>query len=123
MKAFLVEQLDSVAQLEALLLLHASPEQQFSAADLSRELRIDPAWAEPTLAGLSSRGTVTRIEGDPVLYRFGAKTPEIREAIEQLAATYATRRVSVIALIFSKPPSPLRSFSDAFRLRKDEPNG
>jgi hypothetical protein len=48
-------------------------------------------------------------------------TPALDAAVAQLAKDYAERRVSVITLIFSKPVDKLRTFADAFRLRKDKP--
>jgi hypothetical protein len=44
-------------------------------------------------------------------------------AIAGLAQAYTDRRVSVITLIFSKPVDKLRSFTDAFKLRRDDPRG
>ena len=41
--------------------------------------------------------------------------------VADLEKIYKTRRVSVISFIYSKPTDPLRAFSDAFKLRKDEP--
>jgi len=116
-RAFLVGQIDSVVQLETLLLLNREPQREFNAREVAGELRIDPAWAEPNLSELWARGTITRIDGNDVRYRAGARAPETQETIQELAAAYATMRVSVIALIFSKPASPLRSFVNAFRLR------
>ena len=47
--------------------------------------------------------------------------PELDQAVVRLAKDYAERRVTVITLIFSKPVDKLRTFADAFRLRKDKP--
>ena len=37
-----------------------------------------------------------------------------------MATAYASHRVSIIGLIFSKPTSNLKTFADAFRIRKDK---
>jgi hypothetical protein len=39
-------------------------------------------------------------------------------AVDGLAESYAKYRVAVIALIFSKPSERVRTFSEAFRLRR-----
>jgi hypothetical protein len=41
--------------------------------------------------------------------------------IGEVANAYASHRVTIIGLIFSKPTSTLKTFADAFRIRK-EPN-
>ena len=127
-KAFIAEHIDSVMQLEVLLLLHKSPQQSFNASDLARELRIDPAWAQNQLADLTARGllvqpTATPDGGSEPQYRYQARTPELHRAVTGLAQEYADRRVTVISLIFSKPVDKIRSFADAFRIRKDRSDG
>ena len=44
---------------------------------------------------------------------------DLHRAVAGLAREYAARRVTVIGLIFSKPVDKIRSFADAFRLRRD----
>ena len=58
--------------------------------------------------------------GEPPKYRFNAASPDSAR-VSELEKIYKERRVSVISFIYSKPSDPLRAFSDAFRLRKDEP--
>ena len=122
-KAFVSGEIDSVVQLEILLLLHAGAGAEFSADDVARQLRIDPAWAGPQLAELCARGTLVCTPGTPARYRYEPRTPELHQTISDLAQLYATHRVTLTTLIFSKPPGPLRSFSDAFRFRRDKSDG
>jgi hypothetical protein len=123
LKTFIADQIDSVVQLEILLLLHAAGSREFNGDEVARELRIDPAWAGPQLAELCARGTLACTSGPPVLYRYAPKTLELHETIALLAQMYSTHRVTLTTLIFSKPPSPVKSFSDAFRLRRDRSDG
>jgi hypothetical protein len=122
-QAFIADHIESVVQLEVLLLLHANPQRIFSAADIATELRIDPAWAGEQLVNLCSRGILACTSPAQGLYRYGPRIPEMDRAITGLAQAYADRRVTVIGLIFSKPVDKIRSFADAFRLRKDKPPG
>ena len=39
--------------------------------------------------------------------------------IDELAAAYAMRRVTVVGLIFAKPSQAVTGLADAFKLRKD----
>lgn len=124
-RAFIAGYLDSVVQLETLLMLHNAPDKAWAADEVARELRIDRAWAEGQLDGLCQQGLVACSESEGARqYRY-APAPAVRGAVDGLAKAYAERRVTVISLIFAKPADSLRAFSDAFRLRKDkeEPRG
>jgi hypothetical protein len=122
-RKFLHDHIESVVQLEVLLLLHANPAADFAAADVARELRIDGAYADAQLVNLTVRGMLRPIGA--AAYRYAPGTPELDASIAGLARAYADRRVSVIGLVYSKPPptDPVRSFADAFRLRKEKGDG
>jgi hypothetical protein len=124
-RSLIVERIDSVVQLELLLLLHANPARAWSAGDVAQELRIDPTWAGGQLGELVGHGLIAPASTeDPRTYRYApAAGSPLDAAVAQLARDYAERRVTIITLIFSKPVDKLRSFADAFRLRKDNPNG
>jgi hypothetical protein len=114
---FLAEHIESVVQLEVLLLLQSRATAAWQAPDVAAHLRISPDWTEAALAKLA-RGEILAVDNHQ--YRYAPRTPELARTIESLAAAYEDRRVSVISLIFSKPPNPIRQFTDAFRLRKEE---
>jgi hypothetical protein len=124
-RAFIAGHVDSVLQLELLLLLavpaHAARE--WSAADLAHELRIDPAWVEGQLKAMGAQGLLDASTGPPPTYRYHPRTAELGQAVSDLAQAYADRRVTVIGLIFAKPTDKLRTFADAFRIRKDPTDG
>lgn len=122
-RAFIVDHIDSVLQLELLLLLHKKRDQEFGAAEVVAELRIDSAWAVTQLDDFCARGILKCAEGPPRRYRYAPKSPELDAAITRLDQAYSNRRVSVISLIFSKPTDKLRSFADAFRVRKEKTDG
>lgn len=119
-KALIASHISSVVQLELLLLLHAEPNRERTPADISRELRIDAAWVGGQLRELCAASLLTCSEGPNPSFRYRTARPELHDAVEGLARAYAERRVTVIALIFSKPADPIRSFTDAFRLRRDK---
>jgi len=114
---FVVRHIESVAQLEVLLLLRGAPDKSWSAAEVSRALVTNADQSELWLADLEGRGLLAR-EDDT--FRYSPATLELELAIDGLAASYATHRVSVISLIFSKPSGRLASFSDAFRIRRQD---
>lgn len=119
-KSFIAGYISSIVELEILLLLAGRPQEVWTAEAVSRELRIDRAWAAAHLATLCAQGVAGCGQGPDPVYRFAPQRPEIRDAVDELARAYADRRVTVIGLIFSKPVDKIRTFADAFRLRKDK---
>jgi hypothetical protein len=117
---FIVEYVDSIEQLEVLLLVRATAPKEWDGTTVARELRIDARSAASRLANMAARGLLVTTDAAAGRYRFDPKSPELRRVVGQLADTYDERRVSVITLIFSKPSDTIRSFADAFRIRKDE---
>lgn len=122
-KAFILERIDSVVQAEVLLLLYRNAPQSYDAAEIAKELRIDRSAARDQLLELTSRGLLAPAEGQSEAYQYQPQTLDFDRAVAGLAREYEDRRVSVISLIYSKPIDQIRSFADAFRIRKDRSNG
>lgn len=120
-RRLIAEHIESVAQLEVLLLLRAAHERSWSWQDVAAELRTAPELAEASLGRLSRAGLVgveIDAEGRPC-FRYEPSTPTAADAADKLAAAYATYKTAVIALIFSSPTDSIQGFADAFRLRGD----
>lgn len=111
------DHIDSVEQLEVLLLLRREREHPWNAETVARELRIAAASAEDRLCDLTRRGMLQPT--DEQNYRYAPRERRLDEAVGALASAYSERRVSVINLIFSKPTDRIRTFADAFRVRRD----
>jgi len=118
-RRFLHDHIATVAQLEILLLLQTNPHQKWAPAKVAHELRADSAGTEQQLKLLEQHALVKRDSGGG--YYYEPATPELHAAVISVAQAYLVRRVAVIEMIYSKPPDSLRAFSDAFRLRKEEP--
>ena len=118
-REFIAQQIESVAQLEALLLLRQDRQTQWKSAELSQRLYITPDMCEGILANLHQRGFVERsAEGG---YRYHPSSSEADRVLSDLANIYQQRRVAVITEIYSKPVNKVQTFADAFRLRREEP--
>lgn len=115
---FITEHINSVGQLEVLLLLRSSGDRAWTAVEISEALRTTSDMATEQLRELTARGIVSASEQSPTQYRY--VPPEAaRSLIDRLAILYDERRVTVITLIYSKPTDKVRTFADAFRLRKE----
>jgi hypothetical protein len=101
-------------------LLFGQPAQDLSAEEVSRSLYTSNESAARRLNELHLTKLLVITPGELPKYRFNSASPD-SVRVGELEKIYRERRVSVISFIYSKPSDPLRAFSDAFRLRKDEP--
>ncbi len=119
-RQFIVENINSVEQLEVLLLLREHRDEFWAPEGVGKALCTAPAAALLRLTDLRGCRLVAPKEGGEQLYRYEPGTPERDALVGRLAAAYKERRVSVINLIYSKPHSHVQAFADAFKLRKDK---
>lgn len=117
---FIADHINSVEQLEVLLLLHDRSSEEWTAATVARELYIDPGSAGRRLADWQARGLLSVTEAPEPSYRFAPRDSEFQRTVRDLASSYAERRVTVTNLIFSKPTDHISVFADAFRIRPRE---
>ena len=96
--------------------MHRHPDRGWLPAELSAELKTTPDSVAGRLAALERDGLV---EGADERFRFGAGAGAA--AVGEVASCYTTHRVAVIETIFSvdRQPDALRSFADAFKVRRD----
>jgi len=118
-KRFIVEKINSVEQLEVLLLLRAAPERLWTASTVSEAIYSSDAAAALRLTDLHAAGLLHRIDGTPPSYRFGPLPAEVDARVGRLAEVYAQRRVAVITMIYSRPLDQVQAFADAFKFRED----
>jgi len=119
-RRFIIDHIGSVEALEILLLLAAGTVREYTAEEVSRILCTSLESAAARLQELHRSKLLARVEtANSLKYRFDPAAPGAK-VVADLEKVYKTRRVSVISFIYSNPTDPLRAFSDAFRLRKDE---
>lgn len=116
-KRFLAEHIDSLFQLEVLLLLQARPDVSWTAEHVDRETRIGVESVKALLANFEQRGFLS--VGPDLAYRYQPANAEVDRVIKLVATTYRERRVKVTSFIYASPLDSIRSFAEAFRIRKD----
>ena len=121
---FIAMHIDSVAKIEALLLMFRNPEQTWDSALLAKRLYITPAETAKILAELHARQFLDARELPKGSFCYRPATSELSAQVEQLAEVYSKRLVAVTHLIHQRaapPPSnSLQMFADAFKLKKDK---
>jgi hypothetical protein len=115
-RRLIVDAIDSVSELEALLLFRANADRTWTPEEAGARLYVSELVATHVLAVLATRGFFA-CEGGRYQYR--PVTNDIDEAVTALAAAYATNLIGVTHLIHAKPSVSVLQFAEAFRLRKD----
>ena len=118
LRQFIANQVESIAQLEALLILRQDAGQAWRAESLAQRLYITPEMTEAILADLVRRGFAVRLDDGG--YRYVGGNSEQDRLVDELGAHYRNRRVAVITEIYSKPVNKVQTFADAFRLRRED---
>jgi hypothetical protein len=118
LERFIRTAIRSVWALELLLLLAREPDRAWTEAEVDRAIRGNPRLVRTTLAGLVHGGLVH--VDDEGRYRFAPANPALGDLVARLAAAYAATPLAVLQAILESPNDRLRSFADAFRVRKDE---
>ena len=117
---FVRECVDRLETLEVLLLLQSSAGRAWTVQQMSDEMQSSPLAVESSLDVLTVRGLVA---GTAEGYLFRPRTPELEAKTQQLAVFYRERRAAVITIIFSRPGDAVRSFANAFRIKKGPSDG
>lgn len=117
-RRYIVERIDSVAELETLVLLHSAPERRWTAEEVAQRVYVSIPMARALLARFAATG-VFREEGDGS-HVYAPATDALRKLLDRLEQSYRKALIPLTQLIHSKPPSSLRDFADAFRVGKDK---
>ncbi len=118
LRTFLQQRLSSIDQIEVVLLLMREPTKSFTAPEVAAALKSAPEAAAMRLFLLASGGLIAFEPSAVPRYRYVVSDDEADFMIRELAETYATDRESVLTAVDTRAQDPIRSFADAFKLRK-----
>ncbi len=115
----ILSRIESVAQLEALLLMRRNQEHSFTPTELAAHLYIKPEEAGSVLDALAARG-LCAVNGTGI--QFQPETPELAAQVNQLADAYREKLILVTQLIHqrSREKPAAQKFADVFRFRKED---
>ena len=98
--------------------LHGSPDAARATAEVQAATRLGPETVRRSLEHLTRSGLL-RHDSAADTWRYSGGSVEDRRAVDALSIMYHQRPVTLVKLIYEQPPTPLKLFSDAFRLRKE----
>lgn len=117
---FIRDNIDSVPQLEGLVLLWESRPASWTAADLAARLYISPEDAVEVLRGLIRVGMVAEAMGSSLRYSYASRSAQQDELMLDVCTTYRRELLRVSHMIHSKASSSVREFARAFRFKKEQ---
>ena len=114
---FLIENIDTVPHLEALLFLWKHAPQAASPEEMAKYLYVTVAQAQAILEDLAQRGLLSRVSGPSFFFRQDVEARNhLLQAVEE---TYRRELIRISGLIHSKASPGLRAFAHAFQFRKN----
>ena len=115
---FLKENIDTVPQLETLLMMCEARDRSWLIADVASRNYITEQRALDTLNALQRRGLVSSEESPP-RFRFNPAKDEVYALVVDLARCYQRNLLFVTELIHAKPSASVKEFARAFDMKKD----
>jgi hypothetical protein len=116
---FVSEYIESAELLDVLMLLFRDPGRTWTAQQVSDAVFTVPAAAALRLDELHAHGLAQLVSASPPEYRLHIADTQTRAFVQELNDAYRANRAEVVSLVFEFNADPLKSFANAFRLRKD----
>lgn len=113
LQSFIEGAFPSVWALETFLALKREEKTAWTVDSLVSELRANTALVTACLGRLERVGLIVAADGG---YRYQPASNTLAALADDLQATYAERPFSIIGVISSRRPDPLKGFADSFRL-------
>ena len=115
---FVNDSIDSIEQLELLVMLINSSHRYWDAASAGRALGVNPGTTQRDLERLATRNLLAVNLGNDVSYRFEPGSPRLRATSEAFAAAYRNNPRALFRLVAERQKRAVRDFADAFRIRR-----
>lgn len=115
---FIADNIDTVPQLEALLLLCENKDQSWTLHQVAARIYVSEEAAREILRALQQRSLIC-MDGAATMYRCAPATGSPAGLIDEVAMVYRRHVVPIATFIHSKAPASVREFARAFDFKKD----
>ena len=119
LRSFIQDYIPTVDAAELLLALTREPARRYAvgaAIDAVRPTVLSEPVARRYLGHFESQGLLVSEGGE---YRYSPATPALERAVRALMKVYNERPVTLVRMIYGPRDEKIRSFADAFRLKKE----
>jgi len=117
-----IHSIASIPHLEAMLLLHQSPRQEWDAHAIAQRLYLSDEQATNMLYDLSISGICAPLPNKPEQFIYAPAAKELDKLIDQLASFYSSNLIEVTNMIHSRAHAGrmVHLFADAFKFNRDK---
>jgi len=115
---FVLKRIESVTELETLLIMSAEEARAWNAAELADRIYAAAPSAAAVLHALERQRLVKTEDG--TRFCFSPANDEERQLISQVAIAYRSQLIPITTLIHKKSSGAVQEFARAFDLKKDE---
>lgn len=119
LRAFIREVIPSIDAAELLVMIALNPERAYSVPEAVAAMHPTPVTAPAVrryLMHFHAQGLVALRDAES--YQYSPASPELDEAVRALTQVYNARPVTLVRMIYAPKDEKIRSFADAFRLKK-----
>ena len=116
---FILENIDSVPHLEALVLLWNSRPVGWTCEELASRLYIPSEKVSILIRDLVRLQLITELHTSPAKYSYFPRSEDQNEMMHLVDVAYRRDLVRISTMIHSKASSPVREFARAFRFKKE----
>jgi hypothetical protein len=116
---FILNQIDSVPQMEALLLVWESRPKKWAESEIAERLYVGTDAVRNIMQELVRRRMLAADAQSARQYFYESKSEDLDGLIEAVAATYRQDLVRVSTFIHTKTSSAVRDFAKAFKFTKE----
>ena len=117
---FIQEHIDTVPELEALLLLWQHRPNSWKVEDLAQRLYIPLEETRAVLLDLNRKQLISASPDEADTFRYNLDSPKRNDLIRRTEELYRRQVVRISTMIHSKPSSAVRDFARAFRFTKEK---
>lgn len=108
--------LATMDHVELLMILRGSREDSFTLQQLAEEMRKPTQVVELCLDSLTRAGLAAQISDGT--YRYAGREETLDRTADDVVKLYNERPVTLVRLLYERPPIAVNTFADAFMLRK-----
>ncbi len=116
---FIAERIDSVPQLEALLLLCESPQRSWTEEEVAARIYVSRVAAAQILQALQRQNLVTPAAAQSPQYQYNPQWDPTGQVMPEVTAAYRRHLVQLATFIHSRASTAVREFARAFDFKKD----
>lgn len=110
--------LRSIDEVEVLLCLYHSRGEGFTAQQVAAKCNKREEDVEADLRELTESGFLV-LDRFEKTYSYSVRNQAVNEVVEQLAHLYNERPTALIHALYERPSTSVRSFAEAFRIKRD----